>query len=329
MIAYVHVSDLDCSHSAVTKMMHEIFRVLKPGGRFITFSLHSASSILKYFQDFNVKNSENVLYLQRSKHRHSAAASASACESDPSIGDNSIQISKTDRVNTAATRATVPSRTPTNAQSLCSTYAGSVTAEELGWRISTYSVKTSRWQDTSEDRRKSVAHTLIVCDKVTALVDDLSPQNDVIASTTVAVSLKGNEHSGSSGSTSVTDIATHSSEGLDIPQQQEPSDCSTTAVTAAVDSLNSSDLHTSHTSSTRSADTYTDHSSFHPFPVLPPDHQSIPGTLDDHTHAQLRAVALLANLKASMRDKRMTTQKLMQCLSRAVDLYEYASSSQS
>ena len=52
---------------AITQMMHEIFRVMKPGGRFITFSLHSAESILQHFQDFNVDNKKNVLYQQQIK----------------------------------------------------------------------------------------------------------------------------------------------------------------------------------------------------------------------------------------------------------------------
>lgn len=70
------------------KMMREINRVLSPGGRYITFSLHSVEEVERYFQD-----------------------------------------------NT------------------------------FGWKVSCFRIKSSRFNETQECRRRSVAHTMVVCDK--------------------------------------------------------------------------------------------------------------------------------------------------------------------
>lgn len=71
-------------------MVKEQFRVLSPGGRFITFSLHSPEEVAPTYSELG-----------------------------------------------------------------------------LDWKVSSFQIKSDRWNDTT-NRKRAVAHTLIVCDKVTS-----------------------------------------------------------------------------------------------------------------------------------------------------------------
>lgn len=267
-------------------MMHEIFRVLKPGGRFITFSLHTASSILKYFEDFNVQNMQNVLY--------------SSMRSLTETYKDDINGVKADRKLKLCTTASASVASYAGADAV-RTHITSVNCDELGWRISTYNVKSSRWRDTDEDRAKSVAHTMVVCDKVSsplvsALVDGLyisrmsSKMGETAPTPTLLPAVNCIGLTESSVATSLTTAATQTSEG---------------------------DGRNDHGTSSKAC-------SFQPFPLLPPDNRPIKGTLDKESYDALSQVARVANLKASLRSKHMTVQAMMHCLSRAVDLCEYA-----
>jgi len=80
-----------CYQNSLDKMkvyMYEMFRILKPGGRFITWSLHPINEVIQHF--------------------------------DP---------------------------------------------VKFDWTVRSYNVRSPRWQKTKENRFKSVAHSMIVCDK--------------------------------------------------------------------------------------------------------------------------------------------------------------------
>jgi len=91
----------------VRGMINEIERVLQPGGRYITFSLHSIEEILPRFQRKPILNSKT----------------------------------------------------------------GEIILEEYGWKISTFRVKSNRW-NLKANRRRAVAHTMIICDKPLANIDE-------------------------------------------------------------------------------------------------------------------------------------------------------------
>jgi hypothetical protein len=79
-------------------MIDEIHRVLAPGGRYVTFSLHSVEEVIRRFEYKPILNGDQI------------------------------------------------------------------TLTVYGWKISAYRVRSNRWNMT-KNRRRAVAHTMIVCDK--------------------------------------------------------------------------------------------------------------------------------------------------------------------
>jgi hypothetical protein len=86
------------SNTNTSKMIDEIYRVMAPGSRYITFSLHSLEETIRHFQDDKYK-----------------------------------------------------------------------------WKVSGFNIKSSRWNDDA-NRRRAVAHCMIVCDKEPYLPSPLDLQ---------------------------------------------------------------------------------------------------------------------------------------------------------
>ena len=168
----------------------------------------------------------------------------------------------------------------------------------MGWRIAAYRVKSSRWKDTPEDRKKAIAHTMIVCDKLSSQssISSIETSKDNIH---IAKNQKNVFNVHYSGTNSIM-----------------TSDTKTTVESNSEDPVIVGE--------NKSVDIYVDKCRPRSNPIFQPLIPGVPikGTLDDTTYNELVKQATFANFKIIIKKSKLKTENLMNYLLNAVNIYE-------